>query len=170
MTNVPSNLCYPKRKWSPNRVSTNAIWTIQFNDRLGSDNSLYLIHILSNNPKDTKCCEFCTQQMTSDCTKLYSRVTDSLSLPCNIDSCYSYGSCRLIRLFGRNVINDSRDQNSWFKWSTEKYFTQSHLNLPFIIQGKNQTYPLLEPSTSHISELLDRYRRYCNRSKESKCS
>jgi len=41
--------------------------------------------------------------MKSDCTKLYSRVTDGLSLPCNIDSCYSLGSCRLIRLFGHNV-------------------------------------------------------------------
>jgi len=109
MTTAPSNFYYSKRKCGPNCVSSNTIWTIQFNDRIGSDNSLYLIHILSTDPKDIKCCKFYTQQMTSDCTKLYSRVTDSLSLPCNIDSCYSLGSCRLIRLFEHNVINDFRD-------------------------------------------------------------
>jgi len=109
MTTAPSNFYYPKRKWGPNCVSSNTIWTTQFNDRMGSDNSLYLIHILSTDPKDIKCCEFYTQQMTSYCTKLHSRVTDSLSLPCNIDGCYSLDSCRLIRLFGHNVINDFRD-------------------------------------------------------------
>jgi len=109
MTTAPSNFYYSKRKWGPNRVSSNTIRTMQFNDRMGSDHTLYLIHILSIDPKDIKCCEFYTQQITSDCTKLYSRVTDSLSLPCNIDSCYRLGSCRLIRLFEHNLINDFRD-------------------------------------------------------------
>jgi hypothetical protein len=80
MTTVPSNFYYPKRKWGPNCASLNTTGIMQFNDRLGSDNSLYLIHILSTDPKEIKCCKFYIQQMTSDCKKLYSRVTDCLYL------------------------------------------------------------------------------------------